>query len=301
MSRAGDCTLERLGTVPVEVANRLVFVTAFINGQPVDLVVDTGSDRTLLSRAAVARLGLGTDAMHRTRGWGLAGPTASLDAKVSRFELAGITLPLARVAVGDLSVKPLGARVDGVLGTDVLRRFDVDLDAPAGQLTLYRGESCRLKVPPWPTPAVAIAGVRGVNRTRQVPRLLLIPIEVDGVPGLALLDTGSQVSAVTRAFARTVGVPAARLRQDQTVIVGGAGPDPVTVPLHRFRLRIGPWIADDPVLPVLQPPEDPEPHVRYPTPPWQGLVGEDFLHGRRIWVSFTGWQVFISSSRAHRS
>jgi hypothetical protein len=295
----GTCKLEQLGTTPVETRDRLVFVTVQVNGQPVNLVLDTGADRTLLSRAAVARLHLGADAVNGTRSWGVGGPTASFDALVDSFELAGMALPVTHVAVGDLSVTPLGEGVDGVLGTDVLRWFDVDLDTPHRQMTLYRGEPCWLTAPPWSSPAVALTGVRGLSQGLQVPIHLFVPIEVDGVRGLALVDTGSQASAITQAFATRAGASPAALKADQAVVVGGAGPDPVAVPLHRFHtLRIGAWVEDNPLLPILEAPQDPEADPSIAAVRWQGLVGEDFLYGHRIWFSLAGWQIFISEPAA---
>ena len=291
----GECKLERLGATPVQTHDRLVFVTVQLDGHPAQLVVDTGADRTVLSPEAVKQLGLSPDFSHGTRTWGVGGPTAHFDAHVNSFEFAGMALPMHRVAVGDLSIAPLGGGVDGVLGTDVLHWFDVDLDTPHAQMTLYRGEPCWLKAPPWNEPSVAVAGVRGLRSGLQVPHTLLMPIEVDGIRTLALLDTGSQTSAVMQPLADQAGVTIAMLRADPVVIIGGAGPDSVPVPLHRFNtLRIGNWVAKDPVLPVLDLPLGVTEHTFHAQPLWHGLVGEDFLFGHRIWMSFAGWQIFIS-------
>ncbi len=107
------------------------------------------------------------------------------------------------------AVTPLGD-VDGVLGTDVLRWFAVDLDAPGGQMTLYRAEPCWIAAPPWPGPAIQLAGVVVNRHSLEFPRRILLPIELDGVAATALLDTGSQSSAVTLTLAGRVGVTDAR-------------------------------------------------------------------------------------------
>ncbi len=149
----GNCKLEQLGQTPVQTRQNLVLVTAQVNGQPVRLVVDTGSERTLLNVSTAKRLSLDRDFDNATRSWGVGGQTAQFDANLNSFVLAGLRLPLRHVAVGDLAVTPLGD-VDGVLGTDVLRWFAVDLDAPGGQMTLYRAEPCWIAAPPWPGPAI---------------------------------------------------------------------------------------------------------------------------------------------------
>jgi Aspartyl protease len=295
MYGVGDCKLEKLGEAPVETRSKLVMVSVRIDGHPADLVVDTGAERTLLSPAAVTRLHLYPDMVHGTRSWGVGGPTAHFDAAVDDFELAGMQLPLRSVAVGDLDVTPLQGGVDGVLGTDVLRWFTVDLDAPDGRMTLYRGEPCWLKAPPWPEASTPLEGVRVGRSGRELPRMLLLPIEIDGVKAMALLDTGSQASAITLALADRVGVSQKVLRSDPAITIGGAGPDTVSAPLHRFHsLRVGAWIATNPVLPVLDLPQQLDQQPLIEERPWQGLIGQDFLHGHRLWFSLAGWQVFIS-------
>jgi hypothetical protein len=291
----GDCKLEKLGETPVETHSRLVMVPVGIEGHTVRLVIDTGTERTLLTADAASRLHLYTDMEHGTRSWGVGGPTAYFDARVDSFELAGIELPLHSVGVGDLDVTPLQGGADGVLGTDVLRWFTVDLDAPDGRMTLYRGEPCWLKAPPWPEEATQLQGVRVNRYSLEYARRLLLPIEVDGVKAMAVLDTGSQSSAVTLAFADQLGVSEKTLKSDPAILISGAGPNSVTAPLHRFHsLRVGAWVAADPVLPVLDLPHEVEQRPEVTDRLWQGLIGQDFLHGHRLWFSMAGWQVFIS-------
>jgi hypothetical protein len=290
----GDCKLERLGQTALQTRQNLVLVEAQVNGQPVRLVVDTGSERTLLNVSAATRLRLNRDFDNATRSWGVGGQTARFDANLDSFVLAGLRLPLRHVAVGDLSVTPLGD-VDGVLGTDVLRWFAVDLNAPGGQMTLYRAEPCWIAAPPWPGPAVQLAGVVVNRHSLDFPRRILLPIELDGVSATALLDTGSQSSAITLTLAGRVGVTDAALKADPSISISGAGPGAVTVPLHRFRsIRVGNWVAEDPVLPVLELPHDIEQRPEVTDRLFQALVGQDFLHGHRIWFSLAGWQVFVS-------
>ena len=290
----GDCKLERLAQTPVETRNDLVLVVARVNGNPVRLVVDTGSERTLLNAATASRLHLGRDFDNGTRSWGVGGPTARFDAKLDSFVLADLALPLRHVAVGDLNVTPLGD-VDGVLGTDVLRWFAVDMDAPDGQMTLYRAEPCWIAAPPWPGPAVALSGVVVTRHSLEFPRRLLLPIELDGVKANALLDTGSQSSAVTLVLADRVGVTQRALKSDPAITISGAGPAVVSVPLHRFRsVRVGAWVAENPVLPVLDLPHEIEERPEVTDRLWQGLIGQDFLRGHRLWFSLAGWQVFVS-------
>jgi Aspartyl protease len=273
------CPLTSVATVPVGTRDGLLFVTARIDGKPVQLVLDTGAQRSLLTEAAVARLGLPTDLTHGTRTWGIGGPSSAYDALVHRFTLAGMTLGLPHITVGRFRLAALRGGADGLLGADVLTLFDIDLDASAGRMVLYRDSGCRLTAPPWDTPAVALPGVQsGANRLR-------LPIAVNGVSGMATLDTGAQTTAVSLRLALHAGITPSALADDRFVVARGAAPDAVRVRLQRFRsLQVGPWLARDPVLPILP----------LPAGVGDGLVGEDFLLHRRVWLSFAAPQVFVA-------
>ena len=53
-----NCALVPLADMPLDLRQNLMFVTAGIAGKPVRLLVDTGAERTVLTEATVARLGL---------------------------------------------------------------------------------------------------------------------------------------------------------------------------------------------------------------------------------------------------
>ena len=295
----GDCHLEQLGQTPLQVKDGLDMVIVDLDGHPVRLVIDTGAEHSLLSSDAAKRLALRTDLDHATRSWGVGGPTARYDAHVNDFVLAGLSLPVHRIAVGDLSVGDIPGKPDGLLGTDVLRWFDLDIDPAEERLTLYRGEPCWLKAPPWPEPAVAIGGIEGIRSQIDAPRDLLVPIRVDGTKAMALFDTGSQASAVSLSLAEDIGIPRASLATDRTITVAGAGPDTVILPLHRFHtLQVGAWIAQDPVIPVLDVPQADEEDPLVIHRRWQGVIGQDLLRNHRVWISMAGWQIFLSQPDA---
>ncbi|MGH7040705.1 MAG: retropepsin-like aspartic protease [Acetobacteraceae bacterium] len=278
------CALSRVATVPVTAYDGLLFVTARIDGKPVRLVLDTGAQRSLLTEAAVQRLGLPPDPRHGTRTWGIGGPSTAFDAMVHRFTLAGVAIGLPRITVGRFRLGALRGGADGMLGVDVLALFGIDLDASAGRMVLYRNPTCRLDRPPWAGPAVNLPGVQGgANRLR-------LPIAVNGIRGMATLDTGAQTTAISLPFALRAGVTPAVLAADRYAVARGAAPDAVRVRLQRFHsLQVGPWLAHNPVLPILP----------LPAGVGDGLVGEDFLLHRRVWLSFAAPQVFVAVTDAN--
>ena len=105
---------------------------------------------------------------------------------------------------------------------------------------------------------------------------------------MGLLDTGAQATTIGQGMARQLGLTAPALAGDPIVRHHGAGPGSQEARLHRFKLlRIGPSVARDPVLSVL--PVD--------IGVGDALIGEDFIDGRRIWLSFASREVFVSTAR----
>jgi hypothetical protein len=199
---------------------------------------------------------------------------------LDRMVIGDVRFPVERIAVGTLNFDGTSGLVaDGLLGADILLAFEMDIDVPHKMLTLYRVRRCGGTKPNWPDPAVEVTGV-----TSRKDRML-IPFTLDGVAGQAILDTGAQRSVIGLDMARRLGLNEANMAGDPTIRHRGAGPEVLLTHVHRFRdLRIGPAVVYQPALSVL------------PTQAGVGdaLVGEDFLQGRRVWLSFPTRQLFVS-------
>ena len=275
-----NCDLVPLATMPLETSHNLMFVTAGIGGKPVRMLVDTGAERTVLTEAAVMRLNLPQDQQHITRSSGIGGSSTNRDAVIPELTLGDTRFPVTHVAVGNFSIDHAGGRpADGLLGADVLLAFDMDIDAPDHRLTLYRVRRCPYVVPPWGIASVEIKGLEA-RRDR-----LLVPIQLDGVSGMAILDTGAQATSVGMEMARRLGLTEPLLANDRVITAHGASAQSVSVHVHQFKeLLVGDLRIEQPSLAVV--PRD--------TAMGDALLGGDFLHGRRVWLSFPTRRLFVS-------
>jgi predicted aspartyl protease len=278
----GTCPLIPLAEMPIETHGNLLFIQAGIGREQVTMLVDTGAERTLLTEAAVDRLQLPRDMQHATRTYGIGSPTASWDAKLPDGIVLGSThFPVDSVTVGRFGIGEVaGGSADGLLGADILLAFDLDIDLPARRMTFYRARrECPEATPPWDEPYVAVAGIT-TRRDR-----LLVPFELDGVAGLGVLDTGAQASSISKNMAERLGLAEEAMATDRLVMAHGAAPDQVPVRIHRFReLRVGSAVVRGPVLPV----------VPMSRGMGDGLVGADFMRGRRTWLSFSTQRIFVT-------
>jgi predicted aspartyl protease len=278
--QAADCGLTMVAQLPIQVQAHLLTVPIGLNGKWARMIVDTGAERTTVSERAADRLGLPTDQRFITHSVGIGGAASHADATLSSMVIGGVRFPVERIAVGTLNFDGTsGLTADGLLGADILLAFEMDIDVPQKTLTLYRVRRCPGAKPNWSEPAVEVTGI-----TSRKDRML-IPFSLDGVAGLAVLDTGAQASVIGVDMAHRMGLTEESMVTDPIVRHRGAGPGLLSTHLHQFRaLRIGPAVVEQPNLSVL------------PTPAGFGdaLVGEDFLAGRRVWLSFPTRQLFVS-------
>jgi predicted aspartyl protease len=276
----GGCKLTMIAEMPLQVQDRLLVVPAGINGKWTQLVVDSGAERTTISDATATRLSLPHDARFTNRAMGIGGATTTTDVTLDRLVLGGVHFPIDRLAVGTFKLQnDRGLSADGLLGADILLAFDLDIDVPNNRLTFYRTRTCANAQPPWQEPWIEIAGVQA-RRDR-----LLLPFELDNATGLAILDTGAQGNVLGVDMARRMGLNEQTMVGDRPVRQTGTGPGVALSRLHRFkRLRIGPVVEESPMITVLQ----------SDFGVGDALIGEEFLAGRRVWLSFHNRQVFVS-------
>lgn len=122
------------GTVIHYAPGQHIMVEVRINGvASARLILDTGADRTLISPRALAAAGVSLSRTVATgRIVGVTGSDRLPYVMVDSLEVGGV--PVGRMPVGAYDVA--AAEGDGLLGRDVLERFNVAIDAAQGRVTL---------------------------------------------------------------------------------------------------------------------------------------------------------------------
>jgi len=177
--------------LPTERASNVFFAEVTINGAgPFWFTVDTGATLTVIDPATAQQVGLVTRPAGRRGNVGVtAGETEMSTTTGARLDVGG----LASFAPAVLYVVPvranaslLGHQIDGVLGTDFLRRYVVEFDYGAGRVTVRPAGSTQGDA----------AGTRFEVTVSVSGNVLLAPATAaftDGtqVPAALLIDTGS--------------------------------------------------------------------------------------------------------------
>jgi len=204
-------------------------------------LVDTGSDRTSVSRELARDLGLRQ------------APSALLHSATGQSEVPMAHLPELRMnrrAVRNIRAPMLDAQdmgADGILGIDSLRSQRVIFDFAAGTLAVLAGDSREQ----FDKDAIV------VRSRRREGRLVITDAEIDGVRVTVVLDSGSSLTVAHGALRRKlrgegganplgpidlVSVTGATIRGDLATVksleIGGARIDAPTVVFadaHTFR------------------------------------------------------------------
>jgi predicted aspartyl protease len=118
-------------------AKPLVMIPVELDGKPFRFAVDTGASTTVISPEVARSCQLASTGMPSMTGGG--GAVAASAAVVSTLAIGPVRVSRVRVAVGEF-LGPLGQAVgttlDGIVGTNVLRRFQLTIDYPRMTLRL---------------------------------------------------------------------------------------------------------------------------------------------------------------------
>lgn len=110
-----------------------IFVNASIGGAgSVTLVLDTGADRTMVSPAALGRLGIALAEGVPAQIKGVTGTTQGSVVQVASVEVGQARVGPLRIVVHDADLR----KADGLLGRDFLEHFTVTIDSKEQQVTL---------------------------------------------------------------------------------------------------------------------------------------------------------------------
>jgi clan AA aspartic protease (TIGR02281 family) len=118
-------------------------VTATVNGERARLLVDTGASGTVVDSTSAVRWGLGM-AGDADRAVGCGGTMTASAVVIEELQLERLTMRSVPVAVIDFShtndaLQTTGAaRIDGVIGADVLVARQAPIDYGTNQLHLLR-------------------------------------------------------------------------------------------------------------------------------------------------------------------
>lgn len=267
-----------MAEVPLRDVLGFLVLRGTMDGVPVSLLLDSGAEAGLITPDAAAAFGLrgsnaGKVVIEGTGGQG----AVSRAVVLPRLQLGALTVGGLALPVAPLPAAPrVWPPVAGLIGADLLTRFDIELDVPRGMMTLHQPSPACGHVPPF-------AQADPVPLHRLADRLAA-EVAVNGRTLLALVDTGARSIVVSNRAARDLGVTQAMLDRDPGGMTGGVDMHDVPFHWHHFAtLRIGAAVMRNMALTVTELRDDAD-----------MLLGADFLARQHVWISWANGMMWLA-------
>ncbi|MEJ8855843.1 aspartyl protease family protein [Variovorax robiniae] len=285
-AQADSCGIERVGSTALVTQGGHFVSPVVVNGQSgIAFVPDTASERSAIDAAVAGQLDLpqfGTQPRRMIGTDGVPG-RAYFDVTAERFNFADMPHRNVRMGVSDLSGgRPDGVR--GVVGAELLNRYDLEFDFPGQRLNLYRVSDCgpysAALLLPWLQPYDAVP-LKVSDR-----HILSLPLTIDGKTLEMALDTGATSTKITMAAATgKLGLDLDRLKAEapRSTSYSSTGASMSNFGMRFDKVRLGQASYANARIRVS------EIDVR----PYDGLLGLDFLRKRKVWVSYATQQLLL--------
>ncbi len=226
---------ELVSEVPIEVEDRWLVVPVEGHGQAFRFIMDTGATTGAVSKSVARRLGLEPVAAAKLSG-------ASGQARAHVVSTRVLRLGAARAGerekyVLDDEVLADGdeRRFDGIVGSDLLKYYDVLIDAPAGVLRVYRRGTTDSNSGGVVGPSQAVP----FERVRR--GIIRLEVEVNGSVVDAVLDSGSPALILNAAAAEAANLQVSEHPVSEQV--RGLGSEKVSTFEARIdSIRVGPTV-----------------------------------------------------------
>lgn len=284
-AQQSSCSYEKVAQIPLLDEGGYLLGTVRINGNFVRMVIDTGSEGSLISSKGVEMLHLPIDpnrqtVVHGSRG----GQSLVSNIFIQQINLGSLTIGPLSVPLGNLPGYPrVIPPVVGLIGGDILSHFDLEFDVQAQHLVLWsvRSQSMICQLPPfWGK------GMQDVD-IQKVGHRPFVGVKVNNYSIVALLDSGARSRILSLQKAIQIGISYERLSADPGGVASGIDMHDTIYHWHRFQsFQLGRYIEYLPVLTV-SPLHDST----------DMLIGSDWFASRHVWISYQRDKLFFKDNK----
>ncbi len=199
---ASKCKLGRIVELPITMNSLRPTIDTAINGKSAKFVLDSGAFYSMMSAATAAEYGLKIEpGPFGLRVQGIGGTTDARLTTVKEFSIVGVTIKNVEFLVGGSDVSNAG-----LLGQNLLEKFDVEYDLSHGAIRLFRTEDCEKTVLAyWLKPDQAFS-MMPIDRIDAVDPHTIGVAYVNGQKIRVTFDTGAFQSVLSLKAAARAGV-----------------------------------------------------------------------------------------------
>ena len=193
---ADSCQLEQFASVPVKFApSGHLLLDVALDGEPTELILDTGAGASTLSGAYVERRQWPVSET-RVWGYGLTGKGLSGMVRVGLLRLGDAVSRGPAFGVANFGGDGRDGGPVGLFAADYLANYEVELDLAAGRIKLFSQDHCAGTLVFWAREYFRLP----LQLTQD--KRLTAEVPVDGRTLKALIDTGAPQTTMRLATAR---------------------------------------------------------------------------------------------------
>jgi predicted aspartyl protease len=196
-----NCQINQVAEIPVTfTAANQVLAHGQVNGQPVGMLIDTGSSQSVVWRPAAGQLGLQlSTGPHNVHMYGIGGESLLEEANIKElrfgnFIVKDLRIPAAGEHNSDFAV---------LLGDDFWSISSIEFDLRHHVVRMLDPKGCKpAELPYWAKTYSMADLIASPHETREVQ----VDVQLNGRTVRAKIDSGAARSVVSDAFADTAGV-----------------------------------------------------------------------------------------------
>jgi hypothetical protein len=280
---ATACRLVKVTELPLFALGNHYATSVVLNDGTRPMIVDTGAEVTTLTAHSADEFKLPADLRTEAKpvlGVGQTQAVVHQNVIVATFGVGGLIYRDRSMVVGaiDFGNQPESAAI-GLLGDDILSKFDVEFDFPSGKLTFYRTFQCYESLLPW-------AGQYAMVPFDHHGAKVVVDVMLDRERTRAIVDTGNNVSFVSRSSPALWSVDVGELiatRGVSTSPLNGGTSSPVKS--YTFEtVELGGKIFHQMKMNVVD--------VEFPL--GSANLGLDYWRTRKVWISYSRNWMFIA-------
>jgi tetratricopeptide (TPR) repeat protein len=227
------CELKRVAELPVTMSGTQPIIAGTINGKPMRFLVDSGAFFSVLARDTAQKLQLRESPLpYGLTITGVGGAENMGLTKAREFSLTGLLNGYIYKDVDFLvSGNPSLADVDGLIGQNFLRSFDIEYDLANGFIRMFLAENCKDRPLAYWGGAVAAMEIKS---TSPASPHWISNAKINDKKIRVLFDSGAGRSLLDRAAAANVGITPQQQGVTASGVTGGIGSQSVELVFARF-------------------------------------------------------------------
>ncbi|CAK7192500.1 hypothetical protein COMNV_00699 [Commensalibacter sp. Nvir] len=280
--KAAVCSYTQLGQIHLDNVDGFLVGGVILNGQLFNMVIDTGSEGSLISPKWAEFLNLPIDHHRKTVLTGSRGGQNLVhNVVLNQINLGKLSIGPYTIPLGYLPGYPgINPPVVGLIGGDILSHFDLEFDLVDQKLSFWEIKTGSVLCRPLPfwNKFSQIDLIRKSHR-------LFVNVFVNNTPISALIDSGARSRIIALDKVIHMGISLKTLMLDPGGFASGIDMKETRYYWHRFKkFQIGDNVEYNPILTVSKLNDDSE-----------MLLGSDWFENKKIWISYYRSKLYLLS------